>query len=283
MFTQQDIARYYDLSEVHYRLFWQLEKAHSLHYGYWDASTRNFREALLNINKVLADLAGISEGESVLDAGCGVGGSSVWLARERKCQVTGISINANQVRKASELAREAGVINRVRFEQKDYLSTSYPDNSFDVVWAIESVCHADDKSRFLKEAFRVLKKGGRLILADFFKAGDLHGKNAEAINRWAHGWAINDFATSEDFYHQSLQAGFHEVQVQDASHAILPSARRLYRSYFIGKPAAVLYRLFKGKVTSLSKNNVDTAYWQYRTLKKGLWSYKIVRALKNEH
>jgi cyclopropane fatty-acyl-phospholipid synthase-like methyltransferase len=280
MFTQQDIARYYDLSEVHYRLFWQLEKAHSLHYGYWDASTRSFHEALLNINKVLADLAGIREGESVLDAGCGVGGSSIWLAKERKCHVTGISLNANQVRKASEFARKAGVINYVSFEQKDYLNTSYPDNTFDVVWAIESVCHAEDKSRFLKEAFRVLKKGGRLIIADFFKAGDLHGKSAEAIKRWAHGWAINDFATPEDFHHQLLQSGFHELQIQDASHAILPSARRLYRAYFIGKPAAIMYRLFKGKVTSLSKNNVDTAYLQYRTLKKGLWSYKIVRAVK---
>src|SRR5689334_15996501 len=115
MFTNHDIARYYDLSERHYRLFWNLDKSRSLHYGYWDSSTRNFHEALLNINRVLADKANIQEGERVLDAGCGVGGSALWLAKERKCLVTGISLNKTQIEKATASARDAK-LNNVNFE-----------------------------------------------------------------------------------------------------------------------------------------------------------------------
>lgn len=280
MFTNKDIARYYDLSEGHYRRFWDLDKSHSLHYGYWDSSTKNFREALLNINKVLAESAGIKEGEKVLDAGCGVGGSSIWLARERKCIVTGISLNEKQIYKARLLAKESGTASNVFFEQKDYTDTSYPADSFDIVWAIESVCYADDKGKFLKEAARVLKKGGRLIIADFFKRKSLHGKDAAIVQRWANGWAVNDFATIEEFCRQLKEEGFGEIEIMDATDGIMPSAKKLYRAYFIGIIPAKLYQLVKRNVTGLGRNNVDIAYLQYKTLKQGLWKYQIVKAVK---
>jgi cyclopropane fatty-acyl-phospholipid synthase-like methyltransferase len=280
MFTNHDIARYYDLSEVHYRTFWDLDKARSLHYGYWTPDTKNFREALLMINKVMADSAGINEGDRVLDAGCGVGGSSLWLAANRNCRVTGISLNKNQVNKANSYAHETGIADRVQFEQKDYCATGYAAESFDVVWAIESVCYANDKSDFIREAFRLLKKGGRLIVTDFFKAENLQGKAAADVQKMANGWAVNEFATAEKFTEQLSAAGFQHIEINNASKAILPSAKRLYRAYFLGKPASVLYNLFKPNSTLLAKNNVETALLQYTTLKKGWWSYRIFKGEK---
>src|SRR5262245_23183964 len=97
MFTNEDISRYYDLSETHYRRIWKLDKSKSLHYGYWDEQTKNFHEALLQINQILADAAEIKPGDIILDAGCGVGGSSVWLAKEKNCKVIGISLNQKQI------------------------------------------------------------------------------------------------------------------------------------------------------------------------------------------
>lgn len=279
MFTNHDIARYYDLSEGHYRVFWNLNKSRSLHYGYWDASTRNFHEALLNINRVLANKTGIKEGERVLDAGCGVGGSALWLAKERRCAVTGISLNKAQVEKAILSAKKAN-LSKVYFEQKDYLDTDYPSASFDVVWAIESVCYANDKGLFLAEAHRLLKEGGRLIVADFFKAKNLQGKAAEQMKKFTNSWAINDFAVLEEFEQQAREVGFRTVESEDISAAILPSAKKLNRAYFIGKPAAILYRLLRGKPTSLAANNVESARLQYTTLKKNWWQYCTVLAIK---
>lgn len=280
MFTNEDISRYYDLSEVHYRRVWNLDKSRSLHYGYWDESVKNFDEALLNINKVLADHAEIKEGEKVLDAGCGVGGSSIWLAKEKNCQVVGISLNERQVKKANAFAGKIGLEGKVLFEQKDYLDTAYPSNFFDVVWAIESVCYANDKGMFLKEANRILKPGGRLIIADFFETSDLRLYDATLVTKWENGWAINSFATAEDFDLKLKANEFGNIKWIDATGAIMPSAKRLYRSYFIGSLAAKLYRLFKPNASDLGKRNVQNAFLQYKTLKKGLWKYQIVKAVK---
>jgi len=282
MFSKNDISRYYDLSEVHYRKIWDLDKSHSLHYGYWDDSVKNFNAALLNLNKVLAEIADIKEGENILDAGCGVGGSSLWLAKEKNCTVTGISLNKRQIDKANALANEIGMQEKVSFEQKDYTNTFYPANSFDVVWAIESVCYADDKSDFLKEANRILKPGGRLIIADFFKKKDLNERENEHVKKWAACWAINDFTTKEDFQDKLNEISFQKITWMDATDAIMPSAKRLYRSYFLGIIGAKLYQFFNPNATELGKNSVHSAYLQYNTLKKQLWKYLVLRAEKDQ-
>lgn len=280
MFSKEDIARYYDLSESHYRLFWDLDKSKSLHYGYWDSSTKNFSEALLNINKILAQYAAISKEDLVLDAGCGVGGSSVWLAKNIGCKVTGISLNEKQVKHANAFVSREAVGHLVNFEQKDYTDTDLADESFDVVWAIESVCHTPDKSAFIKEAFRLLKKGGRLIVADFFKKDGLQGKEAEQVQQWANGWAVEEYDTTENFNHHLAEAGFLNIDFENANAAIMPSAKRLYRAYFLGILPAFIYRILNPKATALGKNNVRTAYLQYKTLRKNLWTYGIFLAKK---
>ena len=282
MFTNEDISRYYDLSEVHYRTVWDLDHCRSLHYGYWDESVKNFHDALLNINKVLATHARIKEGERILDAGCGVGGSSLWLAREKHCDVVGISLNVNQIKKAIRYARELGLDDRVFFQQKDYLNTGYLQDSFDVVWAIESICYANDKGMFLKEAYRILKPGGRLIIADFFKAEHLQSDDAALVKEWANGWAVNNFATAEEFNVRLKETSFEKIENIDVTAAIMPSARRLYRAYFVGGVGAKLYRLLRPNATQLGKNNIRNALLQYKTLKKGLWTYRIVKAVKPE-
>ena len=137
-----------------------------------------------------------------------------------------------------------------------------------------------DKSKFIAEAYRLLKKGGRLIMADFFKQQNLSGKDAALITQWANGWAIDDFATIEKFTEQLTQAGFTNTTIEDVTDKIIPSAKRLYRAYFPGVVGGFLYKLFNPKPTVYGKKNIDTAYLQYKALKKNLWTYKIVLAEK---
>ena len=74
--TKRDIVNYYNKNEFGYRLW-----GRNMHYGYWDASTKHIRQATQKFNQVLAQTAQIHEHDCVLDAGCGVGGGSIYLAK----------------------------------------------------------------------------------------------------------------------------------------------------------------------------------------------------------
>ncbi|MFM9945345.1 MAG: SAM-dependent methyltransferase [Bacteroidia bacterium] len=80
-FSTRDVVDYYDQTEIHYRRGWNLSESLALHYGYWDNTTQSLPDSLRRMNERMAELANIGKDDYVLDAGCGVGGSSVFLAQ----------------------------------------------------------------------------------------------------------------------------------------------------------------------------------------------------------
>ena len=109
----------------------------------------------------------------VLDVGCGFGGTSRYLAKALgpDSQVTGITLSPKQVERGTELAVEQGVPN-VEFMVKDALKMDFPDNSFDIVWACESGEHMPDKKAYISEMMRVLKPGGKFVMACWCQRDD---------------------------------------------------------------------------------------------------------------
>ncbi|MGB0175941.1 MAG: SAM-dependent methyltransferase, partial [Owenweeksia sp.] len=227
MFSNSDIAEYYDTTQNHYEKWWGLRKHHSLHYGIWDKTTRNFGEALENTNRQLMQAAGIRETDSVLDAGCGVGGAALFVNRMSGAEVTGISLSNNQVEQANNNAAQLGVNESVQFKVMDFTGTSFPDESFDVVWACESVCHAAEKADFINESYRLLRKGGRLVLFDFFLTEKGVKDKRGWIDKWKRTWAVPDFVTHEYFMEKTREAGFSQVENHDFTANIHKSARRM--------------------------------------------------------
>jgi cyclopropane fatty-acyl-phospholipid synthase-like methyltransferase len=93
MVTNEEIIDYYDFSELDYKLYnGSFSDAISMHFGIWDEHTPNHREALLNENRVLADIAKITKDDYVIDLGCGYGTTSIWLASHIGCRVVGITL-----------------------------------------------------------------------------------------------------------------------------------------------------------------------------------------------
>jgi cyclopropane fatty-acyl-phospholipid synthase-like methyltransferase len=278
----QDIVRYYDESYWDYRTSWLNPDNLAIHYGYWDRTTRSHSDALVNMNRTLAEAAEIQPGARVLDAGCGVGGSAIWLGERLGAHVTGITLSASQARLAERNARRRGVNNLVDFQVMDFCHTSFPDRSFDVIWGIESVCHALDKREFLAEAFRLLRPGGLLVCADGYAR-----KARYSAAEWRHieiclnGWQIPNLSRPEEFQQSLRDTGFTGIRFTDATSNIMPSARRLRRIALWTYPMQKVMAWLRLR-TAAQSGNFYTAMHQFHIFNEGLACYGIVVAEKPE-
>src|SRR5262249_35281768 len=131
----------------------------------------------------------------------------------------------------------------VAFERADYTNAAFPAASFDVVWALESLCHAADKSAFYHEAARLLRPGGRPIAAEYIRAARPPGALRERLlHEWLDGWAIPDLDTRDEHLRQVAAAGFTAAQLDDVTAHTRPSLRMLYQMTVWSYPLAVLLR-----------------------------------------
>src|SRR5574338_1519174 len=121
----QRIIDYYKASENSYKDAWDLNHSFAIHYGYWDETVRSFRQSLTKMNEVMAITAQIKPSDKVLDAGCGVGGSSIFLANRIGCKVTGITLSEEQVQHAIENAKKKYAESLVDVRVRDYCATDF--------------------------------------------------------------------------------------------------------------------------------------------------------------
>lgn len=270
------IVDYFDVTENAYKDAWDLDNSQAMHYGYWDEKVTSFPQSLQRMNEVMATAANIQSNEIVLDAGCGVGGSSNFLASTIGCKVIGITLSEKQVALARKNAEQRGLHHNPEFQVMDFSNTSFPDESFDVVWGCESISYADNKELFLKEAFRLLKPGGRVVIADGFVTKFEHNQNP-IIRRFLDGWHVNYLETLDQFSGFMKQSGFSDTQSSDITQFIIRSSRRLFRFYYPASAYLWLKETFTSRrFSEVEKNNIRALKAQYDGIKKYLWHYGIL-------
>ncbi len=228
---QEATIKHYDDCYWDYLFAWCNTDNLALHYGYWNqADSYNHHQALLNKNQIIYETAAIKSTDKVLDAGCGIGGSSIWMAREHQNQITGITISDKQISYANKHAQKHQVAELVTFENSDFCQTPYEDESFDVVWALESSCHALNKADFINEAYRLLRKGGRLVVCDaFILQREFNAEQWQTVVTFFNGWAVPNLCDREEFSQLITNCGFKDINISDISNQNLPSATHMYK------------------------------------------------------
>ena len=279
MISKRDIQKYYDLTESEYRIAVYSKNSFNKHFGIWDNTTKNYEEAVLRSNVLVSKLGKINKNSKVLDAGCGVGGSSIWLAKNKGCNVVGLTLSKNELKISRENAIKNKVDDRVKFFLMDYTKTKFKKKSFDVVFGIESVCHAYDKKKFIKEAHRLLKNGGRVVIVDGFQGKKKLNKREEKIvSDFCHGWAVESLSTFENFHRLLLEQNFREIRFMDKTKNIIKTSKRFYHFALLLSPLVLFYYL--GILSKIRKDNLMSGFHQYHGIKRGILSYGIFSAKK---
>jgi tocopherol O-methyltransferase len=275
------IVNYYHRTLPFYKLFWHHGSgSNALHLGFWDRNIKSIHQALLNENQFLAEKVDAGPGQRILDAGCGIGGSAIWLATNYGAHVIGISLSKNELSIAHATAGRRGVGSLAQFYVMDYLQTGFPDSSFDIVWAIESMCHTEHKEDFAKEAHRLLKAKGKLIVADgFLKRPGNDAREQTILKHFVDGFALPNLALDYSFEKSLKNVGFKNIQRWDKTSEVRPSSRRMYLMCLIS------YYMFKvaERFTTIDDvliKSVLAGVAQYQAVKRELCTYLVFSAEK---
>lgn len=221
----------------------------------------------------------------VLDVGCGFGGTSRYLARALgpESEVTAITLSPKQVERANELAIEQETPN-VNFMVEDALEMpSFPDNSFDIVWACESGEHMPDKKKYIDQMMRVLKPGGKFVMAVWCQRDDKEVPFDKRDKRdlqylyeeWTHPYFISKEAYAELIDDTGLMdkvttADWVRETIASWRHTILKGIKD--PRGFIFKPKAYIKTL----------RDAYCIERMHRAFKRGLMEYGMVTATKKK-
>ncbi len=226
----QDIREFYDASSGLWENIW----GEHMHHGYYGRNGNyklDRRQAQIELIEELLLWAGYNEQnvpQNIIDVGCGIGGSTLHLAQKFGSTATGITLSPVQASRAKERAVEASLDSRVRFEVANALEMPFADHSFDLLWSLESGEHMPDKAKFLQECYRVLKPGGKMILATWCHretdslAGELTESEVAHLKEIYRVYCLPYVISLSEYRAIATECGFKNLTSDDWSIAVEP-------------------------------------------------------------
>lgn len=191
-----------------------------LNLGYWPRA-QNLDTASEALAMLVADTADMGPGHQVLDVGYGFGDQDMlWMRRRGPERITGLNVTASQVAVARQRVEDAGLAERIDLRQGSATEMPIEDASVDRVVAVECAFHFDTREAFFREAWRVLRPGGRLVVADILPMPRAGGRWARLTQRLSWWLVASKFAIppanayTRPTYHSLLALrGFEDIRV----------------------------------------------------------------------
>lgn len=223
----QRIQTFYDESSG----LWERQWGEHMHHGYYGPTgthRKDQRQAQVDLIEALLDWGGVEQPERILDAGCGIGGSALYLGDRYGCPVVGVTLSPVQMTRAQARSKAAGRGDQVTFAVADVLHTPFPDQHFDLIWSLESGEHYPDKEQFFRESARLLKPGGRLLMATWCHrpthslAGPLTWLEEQHLQALYQMYHLPYVLSLPDYAALASSQGFSAIRTADWSLAVAP-------------------------------------------------------------
>ena len=282
---KKGIAKFYDESSAIWLDVW----GEDMHHGYYPKGEKvDHKAAQIDmIDRSLAWAYGPGETnpqpKSVVDVGCGVGGSSRHITRKYKTidKARGISLSPYQIQRAKEFTKDQGLDDRVSYLVDDATKMSFSDNEFDLTWSMESGEHMPNKEVFFQELYRVTAPGGRIIIVTWchreLKDGEseLTKKEKRLLGKINDAYYLPEWVPPSEYHRIANKLGLEDIRTDDWSDFIAPFWPAVFRSSLV--PSNFLRLLRTGKTTI--KGAIATL-WMLRGFQKGLVKFALITGRK---
>ncbi|MBU7600845.1 methyltransferase domain-containing protein [Streptomyces sp. P38-E01] len=197
----------------------------NIHVGYWTDETRDLTliEATDRLTDLVAARTAPAAGDHLLDVGCGNGHPALRVAEAHDVRVTGINVNAQQVAGATDLAKKSPAADRLDFRLADVRELPFEEGGFASAMAIETLLHLADQTPALRELHRVVRPGGRLVIADLCLREPFTGADRELLEGMLDVYEIARISTVEEHREQLEAAGWEVLELTDIGEQVRPS------------------------------------------------------------
>ncbi|XP_076891000.1 gamma-tocopherol methyltransferase, chloroplastic-like [Bidens hawaiensis] len=238
---KKGIAEFYDESSGAWENIW----GDHMHHGFYEPDAvveiADHRSAQIRMVEQALQFASVPEDpskrpKSIVDVGCGIGGSSRYLARKYGAQCYGITLSPVQVERAQALAAAQGLANKVSFQVADAMKQPFPDGKFDLVWSMESGEHMPDKLKFVSELARVAAPGATIIIVtwchrDLLPAEkSLRPEEKGLLDKICDGFYLPDWCSTADYIKIMESLSLKDIKAADWSDNVAPFWPAVIRS-----------------------------------------------------
>jgi tocopherol O-methyltransferase len=209
--NKEAIRSHYDWATLFYRLLWGVH----IHHGVWDGNESPSQAQVQLIDR-LATASNIVTGSEILDVGCGMGGTAMYLASRHSCRVVGITISRVQRHWARLAASLQGIGQQTQFLCRDVETVEFLPRSFDVVWSVECTEHLFDKARFFQRAGSWLRPGGRVAICAWLAAEEPREPAAtRLLQQVCEGFLCPSLGTAREYLSWMEDSGLRALVVSD--------------------------------------------------------------------
>lgn len=206
--TLRAVRGYYDATTERSFLSGWSGEGMGLHFGLDGDGEGTHARSLERTNEAVVDALALTADDRCLDAGCGVGGTAIHVARRVGARVLGVTLSERQAELARGFAGEAGVGDRAAFVVADYGATGLAAGTFDAVWLLESFCHAESPGAVLRHLSGLLRPGGRLVCVDMLRG---EGGDSDNLRDLCEGWVLPSLRSLAELEALATRAGLDAV------------------------------------------------------------------------